>query len=220
MLTLNNNRLLRNLTLLRVDWSLWCNGLISVISASLLMQYPPSVVSGCDDSSDLREEVSRLKSLLESERRYRLQLEDDNRDLLSQICILNERITRLEGIDYIQRGVPSGEYHDGCHRQDNLCGSDTVEAIVVPSYRDDRVKLCIPNACNGSNVIACLIFVDPLGIDADLLLCCGSNSSVHAYDCITGVHIFSHSISAPVIALASFDSYVACGLMDGQLSVV
>lgn len=184
----------------------------------------PLSISGGGDS-DLREEISRLNGLLESERRYRLQLEDDNRDLLSQVCILNERITLLEGIciNNGQRGVqlqPDDGYHDGCHRQDNVCDSDTVSAIVVPVYRDDRLKLCIPNACNGSNVIACLIFMDPLGIDADLLLCCGSNSSVHAYDCITGIHIFSHFVSAPVIALASFDSYVACGLMDGQLSVV
>lgn len=184
------------------------------------MQNPLSVSEG--DDSDLREEVSRLNGLLESERRYRLQLEDDNRDLLSQVCILNERITLLEGIciDNSKRGVPGGGYHDIYHRQDYVRGSDTVEAIVVPAYHDDRLKLSIPNACNGSNVIACLIFVDPLGVDADLLICCGSNSSVHAYDCLTGIHIFSQSVPAPVIALASFNSYVACGLMDGQLSVV
>ena len=167
-----------------------------------------------EDNQYLKEEVIKLNGLLENERRYRLQLEDDNRNLLSQLSLLTEKISHLES-------KCIGDYHESIESDCNQLNQPyRIDAIIVPTYCEDKVKLRIPNACDGTNVIACLIYIDPMGVDADLLLCCGSNSSLHAYDSITGIHLFVHKGAAPVISLCSYDDCVACGLMDGQLSVV
>mmetsp|Transcript_6124 Transcript_6124/g.9241 ORF Transcript_6124/g.9241 Transcript_6124/m.9241 type:complete len:427 (-) Transcript_6124:31-1311(-) len=160
--------------------------------------------------SNFEDRITELEEALKKEKKRYTDLEDEA-DLLA--CE-NERLRQLltaNGID--PSGAPSTVVIENK-------AAAPVSEVIIPEG-DGRYAsvnhLRIDNASNGLNVL-CSAYCNLGG--GEVVACGGVDKSLRVYDAVTGLPVFQHEFSAPLLAMAVNGTLVACSMMDGGLAVV
>ena len=168
------------------------------------------------DVRSSQDEVARLQGALDEERAKIVALEDEN-DVLAEANVLLERelaALRLE-LASMKSSQPIG-----------VAASPQPPPPPLAELRFDgcnggyasEIKLRIENACGGMNVLS-LSFCRGTEENEELLACGGTDNAVSVYK-LSGELVGRVPLSAPVLKLCAFDSFVAASLMDGGVAVI
>jgi WD40 repeat protein len=164
-----------------------------------------------EDLENLKREINQLKQELAIERSKVEKLEEEC-DLLAEFNEqLQSEMTQLRGLKNI-----------GSLEVQRTAVPDEEERIdlVIESFADQSHEYaknrtsCLPNISGGKNPISTCIFVSSVG--QDIVFCGGVDCCLRGFDLNTNSEILMKQLSAPILCLSSFSSFVGCGLMDGS----
>lgn len=162
----------------------------------------------------LENEVLDLKEQLIQERRTRISLEEQ----LDLLAIENERLrgelllnmSKNENQEYNEINIPTKK-EDANDFLENLLkeGDGLFPQSIAMQYS---------NACQGTNV-TCVTYCN-LSYDSEIIVAGGANKTLYGYSMENFTTIFTFTFSAPIIAVTSHGSVIACSMMDGSHAVL
>ena len=171
--------------------------------------------------NQLQEEIQRLNQQLEKITLEKEKL-DEECDILAED---NERM-RMELLKYESPSRDTGisnepqENETLFKKEAPIKGASSVQLEVFVEGRENYVNKQLkqfPNAASGKNVI-CTAFFHSTEI-GQVIFCGGVDATIHGYDPLTGIELYTFKSTAPVLTLDCYGSCVAAGSMDGSLLV-
>jgi len=178
--------------------------------------------------SDGIEEITVLRDLLNREKKYRMEIEDERNFLLEDNTRLRGELERYK-LDYesVNRSLSSRTSSQSIPtvKSVSTVGCEKTFANILGSR--------IHDACGGKNAIctAFLAYKNVVELDpphvagfadssSDIWLCGGVDAHLSGYDSKTKTQLFSVKLSAPVLSIDVHRENVACGMMDGSHTIV
>lgn len=159
-------------------------------------------------------EVVELRRLLDIEKSYRLEVEEERNFLLKDNEFLRQQLATLKV--HVPTHVTQAVVHNH---------ADVTSIVISPRFEAmDRIVTHVKDASGGKNVICCAFATIPLddvshATPNDLVLCGGVDNSVSVYK-INGELMQKLPMPAPVISMDTVNDSVACGMMDGSHAIV
>lgn len=171
--------------------------------------------------STMNAELAELRRLLEEEKVYRIEVEEERDFLLRDNDRLRQELAALQHKSTLFPNMIDPVSDKAFNSSSNVTAS-VVNSQCKPI---DKLMAKIDNASGGKNVVACSVQTLPSSdgdgdaTNADVVLCGGVDNAVSAYT-ICGSLLFTLPMPAPVISMDCFADQVLCGMMDGSHSFV
>ena len=178
--------------------------------------------------TEFLEEINLLKDLLQKEKKYRIEVEEERDFLLDDNLRLR---TELEL--YKQESEFTHKTTASSTSQPKSVSKAVSSVVTVEKSYANEIKSKVSDACGGKNVV-CTAFVayknikeadsshaeSYTGSVSDVWLCGGVDAHVSGYDSRTKELLFSVALSAPVLSIDVHGANIACGMMDGSHTIV